>query len=447
MKKYKYQIYILLFFALCLIPSFGLFFTGPEESSENRETAQMPQLYTEEGMNVHFLNDTGKWFEEHFAFRNEWVSSYALLMEKVFGVSSQERVIVGKDGWLYYKDSLDDFQGANQMTERQLYDVAHSMAMIQAYAKKNGADFAFTIAPNKNSLYGSNMPYYYQNFRTKGSNRERLLKYLKRENVHYVDLYEVFSSKGQVLYHKRDSHWNNEGASVAADAILTTLEKEHPSYTERKFQTRKDFFGDLNHMLYPAFAAAEEEIYYDPLPEFSYCGEVSSNFEPKISTEAKAGEGSLVMYRDSFGNALLPYMAEVYKDAYFSRGIPYYLFDLAEHGADTLVIERAERFLPDMAKEAANMEAPMVQEGMSDAKINPDIKELQVVKQGESWKVTGVIPDDCLKTESKIYIKVNGKAVYEAFPVSCEDGQEGFSMFLGESALQDGDNQFELYLE
>lgn len=447
MKKYKYHIYIALFFAVCLVPFAGLLLTGPEQSSENREIAQAPRLYTEEGLNICFLDDAGKWFEDHFAFRNEWVSSYAMLMEKVFGVSSQERVIVGTDGWLYYKDSLDDFQGANQMTERQLYDVAHTMAMVQDYAKQHGADFVFTIAPNKNSLYGSNMPYYYKNFRTKGSNRERMSKYLEKEGVHYVDLYKVFQGQNRVLYHKRDSHWDNEGASVAADAILTALGKEHPAYMGRTYQVRKDFFGDLNNMLYPAFASAEEEIYYDQLPEFSYCEEVSSNFEPKISTQAKGEEGSLVMYRDSFGNALLPYLAEAYGDAYFSRGIPYYLSDLTEHEADTLIIERAERFLPDMAKEAANMEAPVVQGEVLDGAILTDIKDLKVQKQGDRWNVTGVIPSDGFKTESRVYIKVNGKAVYEAFPVSSEEGQEGFSLFLAGDALQDGDNQFQLYLQ
>ena len=53
--------------------------------------------------------------------------------------------------------------------------------------------------------------------------------------------------------------------------------------------------------------------------------EISSNFDPRITTVNPVKEGSLVMYRDSFGNALLPYMADAYANAYFSRGIPYQL--------------------------------------------------------------------------------------------------------------------------
>ena len=38
-----------------------------------------------------------------------------------------------------------------------------------------------------------------------------------------------------------------------------------------------------------------------------------------MHTKADGKSGSLVMYRDSFGNALLPFIAEAFGDAYFSR--------------------------------------------------------------------------------------------------------------------------------
>lgn len=443
--KYKYHIYIALFFAICLIPSAGLLLGGVQESSENRETAHAPVLMDEDGFNTHFLNDAGEWFEDHFAFRNEWVTGYAMLMEKVFGVSSQESVIVGTDGWLYYKDSLNDFQGAGQMTGRQLFNVAHSMAMLQEYARENGVKAIFTVAPNKNSLYGENMPYFYQAFHTEGKNAERLLGYLEKEGVNYVDLYGVLGSKEQALYHKRDSHWNNEGAALAADAILSSLGKEHPSYSGREYSVRKDFAGDLDKMLFPAAVTEEEEIYYEPLPQFSYCEEVESNFEPKISTTSQA-EGSLVMYRDSFGNALLPYMAEAYGNAFFSRALPYYLPDLKEHGADTLVIERAERFLPDMAGKAPYMEAPAVKANVAAHGREVEIADLEVTGQGALARITGKVPMDSLQEASRIYVKVNGKACYEAFPVTSPEGQEGFSMLLAADALLEEGNVFEVFL-
>ena len=113
--KAKCKIYIALFLCICALPSAGLLFGGMEESMENRDTAQAPVLFTETGVNVAFLRDAGAWFEDHFAFRNEWVTGHALLMGKLFHVSSQESVITGKDGWLFYRDSLEDFQGGTSV--------------------------------------------------------------------------------------------------------------------------------------------------------------------------------------------------------------------------------------------------------------------------------------------------------------------------------------------
>ena len=444
MKK-PFYFYISLFLTLSLLPSAGLIFTGIRQPSINQESASAPALFTEGSLNPFFLSDAGAWFEDHFAFREEAITAYALLLGKCFGVSSQERVITGTDGWLFYKDSLADFQGTAPMTGRQLFNVAHSLAMVQAYAQKNGASFAFAAAPNKNSLYGTYMPYYYQPLRTGKSNLERLEEYLQSEQVNTIDLYQIFRDDGSVLYHKRDSHWNNEGAALAADKILNGLEKEHSAYTDRTYTVKKDFEGDLHHMLYPAMPKLEEEIYYDTAPQFTYCEEVESNFAPKITTRSN-GSGSLVMYRDSFGNALLPFLAEAFETAYFSRALPYYLPELSEQKADALIIERAERFLPDMACQAPAMEAPTVVWDAAVMGAAVKTTHLEELAQGTYTQITGNLPLDLVKERSRIYIRVNGSTCYEAFPVSGADGKEGFSMLLPSKQLQDTDHTFEVYI-
>ena len=455
MKKYIPYFYIALFLLICLIPSAGLLLGRAEESAENRTAAKAPVLWDEKGVNLHVLSDAGAWFEDHFAFRNEWVTGYAVLTGKLFGASSQERVIVGKNGWLYYKDSLEDFQRENPMSERQLFYIAHSLEIVQSYAREKGIRFAFTIAPNKNSLYGGNMPYYYQAFRSEDSesNLTRLKHYLELEKVNYIDLYETFQEQEEVLYHTTDSHWNNKGAALAADRILCGLEKAHSDYTNAAYETRKDFEGDLAAMLYPAmltkpYLGTEEEIYYNPEPQFTYQEEVESNFSPKIYTYS-AGEGSLVMYRDSFGNALLPFLAEAYESAYFSRALPYHLSDLEEYGADTLIIERAERFLPDMAKRAPEMEAPEIEAQESVFKqdfVRSEIRDLVWNERDSYFQVTGKVGMERLPVTARLYIRINGGICYEAFPVVCEDGQEGFSLLIPAEGLRKEGNEFELYI-
>ncbi|MGN8886505.1 alginate O-acetyltransferase AlgX-related protein [Blautia sp. HCP28S3_G10] len=435
MKKLQ-VLYIAAFFAVCLVPFVGMAVTGQESSSENRTLAEFPQLKTEEGINVQWLNDAGEYFQDHFAFRNELVTANALINGKILGTSTASGVIQGTDGWLYYKDSLEDYLGENLLKDRSLYNISHILSLMQEYLAEKNVQFAFTVAPNKNSLYDENMPYYDSYKVSDNKNLINLQKYLKNENVSYVDLYEPLAKADEILYHKRDSHWNNKGAACASDFLLEGLGKEHESYTDETYTVKTDFTGDLDEMLYPLATTPEDEIYYDRQTTFAYVGEVGSNFDPRITTVNPVKTGSLVMYRDSFGNALLPFMADAYGNAYFSRGIPYQLTDVDTMVADTVVVERAERFLPEMAESAPVMPAPERTVSTGEDKADPEaVKDLEIITQGNYLKISGRIAEKYLDTESRIYVRTDGDKVYEAFPndVTLDDGSTdcgGFTLYL-----------------
>ena len=450
MKKLQ-VLYITAFFAACLVPSLGMAVTKQEASSENRRLAEFPELKKENEINTRWLPEAGEYFQEHFAFRNELVTANALLNGKIFGVSTADGVIQGKNGWLYYKDSLNDYLGQDLLSDRSLFNIAHMLSMTQQALEEKGVNFLFTIAPNKNSLYGDNMPYYDKLKVSGQTNRENLENWLKTEKVAYADLYQALMEEDEVLYHARDSHWNNKGAALAADVLMDALGKDHDSYEGESYTVRRDYTGDLDTMLYPLASTADDEIYYDKETTYATVEEIQSNFDPRITTVNPVKEGSLVMYRDSFGNALLPYMADAYANAYFSRGIPYQLMDVETHSADTVIIERAERFLPEMsqfppvltAKEISLTEDQELQgsDGAVDVKIKP---------QGMTAQLSGRIKEGLLDTDSRIYLKVNG-SVYEAFPMDVKVGENlddnGFCLYLPSELVAADGNDVEILIE
>ena len=268
--------------------------------------------------------------------------------------------------------------------------------MMQETLNEKGVQFLFTVAPNKNSLYGENMPYYDSLKVSSDKNLVNLQKYLRQEQVSYGDLYE---------------------------------------------------------MLYPLAMTPEEEVYYDRQTTFAYVGEVVSNFDPKITTVNPVKEGSLVMFRDSFGNALLPFMADAYSSAYFSRGVPYQMSEVDEKNADTVIVERAERFLPEMAQSPPIMEGPECQVNVTEEDTVPaGAGAVQCEIQGNLEKITGCIEEKYLDTDSRIYIRLNHNKIYEAFPmdVSTEDGKtdsSGFCLYLDRSLLAADGNQIEIFTD
>ncbi len=358
------KFYIIIFFVLCLIPSAGLALGGKEEAAKNEDRARAPDIRTENGsLNTQFLPQAGRWFEENFAWRQEMITANARIRANVFGESAAEGVILGTDGWLYYKDSLNDYTGQKQLSDRALYDIARCAKISQDYCSYFGAEYLFTIAPNKATLYPEHMPYYYAHKVSDTSNRIRLRTFLEEEGVHYIDLTQVLEKEAQrrkdspakddplpFLYHKLDSHWTSEGAAMAAEAILDESGTGHRSYEGETYKIRKDFSPDLEAMLYPSDISLEEEVYYEPAPSYEYIGEVESTFDHYIQTVSNGSGASLLMYRDSFGNALVPFLAESFAQCYFSRGVPYNLMiDINTYAPTVVVTETAERNLPDVA--------------------------------------------------------------------------------------------------
>ena len=121
----------------------------------------------------------------------------------------------------------------------------------------NNVDFLFTVAPNKNTLYPENMPGYYSKKESEERNLEKLTSMISESSLKYCDLLNVLSQSEEVLYHKQDSHWNNKGALIAYNSILSSIEKSHDDYDGVDAVRKKNFYGDLSKMLYPSTAQCE----------------------------------------------------------------------------------------------------------------------------------------------------------------------------------------------
>ena len=226
---------------------------------------------------------------------------------------------------------------------------------------------------------------------------------------------------------------------------MTDLVKMHDSYKDEAYEVRADHIGDLDKMLYPKALTPEDEVYYDKTTTFAYVGEVESNFDPKITTVNPVKEGSLVMYRDSFGNTLLPFFADAYANAYFSRGVPYQLSDVDTQNADTVVVERAERFLPEMAKNPPVLEGSLTLLDKEEDEVAADGAEnLTMRRQELFFQITGKIDPQYLDWDSKIYLRINGQMVYEAFPRSEEGSDTAFTLYLSTDKLSGAGDRVEI---
>lgn len=82
-------------------------------------------------------------------------------------------------------------------------NIAHNLSLMQKYVQGKGGKFVFTVAPNKNSLYGENMPYYLQKKASNVRNINMLKEKTDKYNIFYVDLFQLFEEQEEELYLKR----------------------------------------------------------------------------------------------------------------------------------------------------------------------------------------------------------------------------------------------------
>ena len=348
MKRSLSILFIGVFFLLCLIPSVGMLIAGPSPLLANESAPRTPALLDRDGNpNPAVLADTTDYIGTRFALRPLLVSARSFLYESLLHTSAEEQVTLGENGELYYSSTLDDYCGVG-LSDDELRLIAARLAEIQAQVERDGGQFVFAVAPNKNSVIPERMPARFPADRA-GANYTRLLPLLREAGVSCVDLCALLSGQPE-LYYRTDSHWTAEGAALAADALLTALNRES-SFAAGPFSESGMHIGDLYQMLYPVGKGREAELEYSPGFTYETASDPRGGNAITIRTSARDRTGSLYCRRDSFGIALYPYLAEAFGTAEFSRSADYSAEAFSGLGADAVILEIVERnlslLLPD----------------------------------------------------------------------------------------------------
>lgn len=419
------------FLLLSVLPGAGILFAPKEEAAGNEHLTELPSVRDEDGVwNMEYLSQLSDYLADHVAFRHELITLHSRLCGALFSSLPNEDVLLGADGWLYYTQTLSDYQGVDLMTPRACYGAARSLALIAEFCQGQGVDFLFTIAPNKNSLYPDAMPARYHPAEEDG-NARRIAGWLEEMEVPYLDLFELFRSQDQVLYFRTDSHWNNLGAALAGDALCAALGRPQAPFFGLDHEMQPTHRGDLYEMAYPAGALLEEDAVFERGFAFTYPRGIRSAEDITIRTENPAQTGSLLMFRDSFGNALHPFMAERFGAACFSRAMPYNLTYLEREQADTLVIEIVERNLSWLAQRPAVMPAPLRALGGEWPPAPSASVSAQAAESGDLEgyvEISGSIVCGAMDVDSPVYLRTGDGLVYEAFPAGTGDGP--FTLYI-----------------
>ncbi len=437
-RKVQYLFLVLFLITLC-VPLGGMLFYTSDAKIENRELASWPTWSNEDGFNTSYLSEMGSYFEDYYAFKQELISINASIRSSLFQTGSSQ-VILGKEDWLFYQGTLEDFQGTNVLSDRQVSNITHNLKLVQDNVEANGAIFAFTIAPNKNSLYPQMMPDY-TIYTDNQKNYQKVGNALVEGNINYINLYDAFNSVDTPLYLKKDSHWNGNGAMLASNTILSGLNKEVNNYEGFTPEIVASVDGDVNEMLYSSAATSEEDYSYQLAYTYQEDTNVETYMDEWIETSNPDKDGTLLMYRDSFGESLTPFLAQEMNKSYFSRYTPYYIDQMHQYRPDYVVIEIVERNIIDLLEKTPIMQTTSIvpfiyQEIDSQSSIN-------MVVDGGYLIIEGQVDKTLQKDDNHVYVEITDSLtgqqyVFPTFFTSDEDGNEGYRVYINKQIVLKG---------
>lgn len=285
------------------------------------------------------LQSYAAWFDGHFAFRAALVRAQAWLRYTGAGVSPLPTVWEGRDGWWYYADdgAVEETLNQTLLSAAELDEWCATLQHTADWLGAQGIAYVFAIAPGKQALYPEFLP---PGVHPRGgpTRVDQVIEALRtRTSVPVLDLRAPLAAakaSGPAIFHRTDTHWNDVGAAVGYRAMLQALPPVHglapPAGPEAFTLTpTPQPGGDLADMLGLTATIRETELRLVPVAARRAriveppTRERGFGVPRMVTVVDDASLPRAVFYRDSFGSALIPFLAE-----HFQRMVALWEYDV-----------------------------------------------------------------------------------------------------------------------
>lgn len=327
MKAAKYSL-VIGFAFIILFPLINnkIHFFSKLGSSENRRMTQWPVFKWSVD---DYIKGVEGYLIDNLDIRNNAIRFHNRLSVFVFRSSpSPVKALVGKNGWLFMSgEELKTFAGTELFTEAQLNEFKQEIIRRQKVIGSYNAKLLMAIVPNKANVYPEFMPDHLIKNERYGYG-EQMTRYLKANGFPVIDLYSILTQNksGYDIYYRTDDHWNNLGAFIAANSIMEEMHSFYPKIAPLdtiKFPIKKIEKKDGSIALMLNIEKEAVDHNYSPTPKEGFKSVLQKEkrytvikefpFPKEYEQVYYKGDTALpnvLIIRDSYGKALVPYLAE-----------------------------------------------------------------------------------------------------------------------------------------
>lgn len=323
---------ILVFVVGLAVVGYGTFVREQPPLSENRERYPAPPLAAKK----HVLQDYPKWFDMYYGdrvgYRDVLLNWNHAVTYHLFGDPATPLGWIGRDGWLFL-NVADPYQGKpdKPSVDERVTQWADALTERHAELARRGIRYVVLIAPEKSSVYPEHLRGYVERH-PPPEPAAKLTELLAERGVPCVNpLPELLAEKERTphpLYYKLDSHWTHDGARVAYRLLTTQIPGLTPQNDDGYDLTPTTFEGDLGrHVGLPEsewgepgrrFTVRDRVVKRDDAPAWVAGLPADSkprHLPPRMYTCDAATGPTVVLFRDSFGEQLLPFLSADFRRA------------------------------------------------------------------------------------------------------------------------------------
>lgn len=322
---------------------------------ENRLLQQMPNISWKAILSGKFRSEMEAYASDQFVARDFWIGLKSNI-EILVGKKENNGIYFGKDGFL-----LEKFE---KPSEEILNNNINSIVQLSKNSSKN---VFLMIVPNSVAVYSDKLP----NYATTYSQKD-VLDYIEdkiKDSAKFINIYNtLLENKSNNIYFQTDHHWTARGAyygykgfleaegikpiSIENFNIETVSNNFFGTYYSKAIQNRKT--GDRIELFKPqnppriVVDYKDEERKTDSLYELNHLKEkdkyavfLDGNHALLTITTNVDNNRELLVIKDSFAHAMIPFLTNHYKTIhvidprYYNLSVTEYI---AENNIDTILV-------------------------------------------------------------------------------------------------------------
>lgn len=349
-KKALFAIFIAFLAVFFLLILFLPKHEGELSPNERRILAKAPDASFSNIKSGGFSKQADSWLQDHFPLRNAFVSLYSYV-DRFTGRNAVEGVVLGRDGRL--------FDAPVELNDKNIGNIETNIGKLSSFISNNALNAYTFLIPTSGYMLKSEMPKLHLEYHD-GEILDRFEDALKAD-AHIIPVRSVFSEQSDMpsLYYRTDHHLTMRGSYLSYTEIAKALGLT-PLPESEFVKTEYDFYGTAygksllsgipcdkletwvasydDKLTVTTVDGKEETVHQGSLDKDclkdevvdKYAAYLYSNHGITKVVNTNVSDGVLLVLKDSYGNAIVPFLAAHYhtiimidtRDMYYSPAMP-----------------------------------------------------------------------------------------------------------------------------